>query len=210
MRLSVTVQGDFVEIVSSSIPEGRRAVTKGVAAAADGLKTAWRGQIAAAGLGPNLARTIRNAVYPKGGTSLRAAAVVYSNASKVVDAFDQGALIQSKDGFWLAIPLPAAGTKGLGNKRITPLGWERRTGLRLRFVYRTRGPSLLVTEGRLNTKGRATASKSKTGRGLTTVPIFLLLPQVKLKKRLELAAAAKAAESRLPAFVLANWPERSA
>ena len=53
----------------------------------------------------------------------------------------------------------------------------------MRFVYRPRGPSLLVAEGRLNTKGRAVASKSKTGRGVVTAPIFLLVPQVKLPKR---------------------------
>lgn len=31
------------------------------------------------------------------------------------------------------------------------------------------------------------ASRSKTGRGLTTVPIFLVVPQVKLQKRLDRA-----------------------
>jgi len=43
-----------------------------------------------------------------------------------------------------------------------------------------------VGEGRINSKGRAVASRAKTGRGLTTVPIFLLVPQVKLRKRLDL------------------------
>ena len=64
--------------------------------------------------------------------------------------------------------------------RITPGEWERRTGLRLRFIYRRRGPSLLVAEGRLNTKGRAVASSRKPAR-VATVPIFLLVPQVKLR-----------------------------
>ncbi len=36
--------------------------------------------------------------------SIRAAAVIYSNASKVVDAFDRGALTRTKNAFWLAIP----------------------------------------------------------------------------------------------------------
>jgi len=48
-------------------------------------------------------------------------------------------------------------------------------------------PRELVAERRLNTKGRAMTSKSKTGRGGATVPIFLLVPQVKLRKRLDLA-----------------------
>ncbi len=73
-------------------------------------------------------------------------------------------LIRSKNGFWPAIPTPAAGKSSKGG-RTTPGEWERPTGLRLRFIYRRRGPNLLVAEGRLNSKGRALASKSKTGRG---------------------------------------------
>ena len=69
-----------------------------------------------------------------------------------------------ENGFWLAIPLPAAG-KSLRGGRITPGEWERRRGLRLRFVYRRMGPSLLVGERWLNTKGQAVVLRSKTGRG---------------------------------------------
>ena len=79
--------------------------------------------------------------------------------------------------------------------------------MRLRFVYRRRGPSLLVAEGRLNTKGRAVASRSKTGRGLTTVPVFLLVPQVRLKKRLDLARDAEQARDAVPGLIVANWVE---
>ncbi len=81
----------------------------------------------------------------------------------------------------------------------------RRTGLRLRFIYRRRGPSLLVAEGRLNTKGRAVASRSKTGRGVVTAPIFLLVPQVKLPKRLDLARDAERAVDGVPGLIVANW-----
>ncbi len=49
-----------------------------------------------------------------------------------------------------------------GSSRITPgeSAWWR--GLRLRFVCRRTGPSLLGAEGRLNTKGQAVVSRSKT------------------------------------------------
>ncbi|HRA87474.1 MAG TPA: DUF6441 family protein, partial [Planctomycetaceae bacterium] len=104
----------------------------------------------------------------------------------VMDTVDVEQLLNAESPSKLAAvvalhPTEAAG-KSLRGGRITPGEWERRTGLRLRFVYRRRGPSLLVAEGRLNTKGRAVASRSKTGRGRTTVPIFLLVPQVKLPK----------------------------
>ena len=44
-----------------------------------------------------------------------------------------------------------------------------------------------VADGaRINTRGLAAVSRSKTGRGQVTAPIFLLVPQVKLPKRLDL------------------------
>ena len=144
------------------------------------------------------------ATYPKGGESLNAAALVWSNAPVIVGAHDTGPLIRSKNGLWLAIPTPAAGKSTRGG-RITPGEWERRTGLRLRFIYRRRGPSLLVAEGRLNGKGRAVASRAKTGRGLATVPILLLVPQVKLRKRLDLARDAERAIDAVPGRIVAGW-----
>jgi len=60
--------------------------------------------------------------------------------------------------------------------------------LRLRLGYGSRGPSLHVADAvRLNTRGQAAVSKSKTGRGQVTAPIFRLVRQVKLPKRLDLA-----------------------
>ena len=64
-----------------------------------------------------------------------------------------------------------------------------------------------MAEGRLNSKGRAVASKSKTGRGVATVPIFLLVPQVKLRKRLDLAKEAERAYDAVPGLIVANWVE---
>jgi hypothetical protein len=124
----------------------------------------------------------------------------------IVGAHDTGPLIRAKHGFWLAIPTAAAGKSTRGG-RITPGEWEKRRGLRLRFVYRRTGPSLLVAEGRLNTKGLAVVSRSKTGRGKLTAPIFLLVPQVKLPKRLELARDAERAHSDVPGLIVANWVE---
>jgi hypothetical protein len=49
------------------------------------------------------------------------------------------------------------------------------------------------------------ASRSKTGRGLTTVPIFLLVPQVKLPKRLDLDRDTERAHDSLPGLIVANW-----
>ena len=193
-------------MMAAEIRAGEKAVTAATREAGTTLKTAWRGQITGAGLGQRLARTIRSEQYPRGQPSLNAAALVWSKAPVIVGAHDTGPLIRSKEGFWLTIPTEAAG-RGLRGGRITPGEWERRRGLRLRFVYRRTGPSLLVAEGRLNKGGRAVASRSKTGRGRTTVPIFLLVPQVKLPKRLDLDHDAERAYDSVPGLIVANWAE---
>ena len=64
-----------------------------------------------------------------------------------------------------------------------------------------------MAEGRLNTKGQAVVSRSKTGRGKVTAPIFLLVPQVKLPKRLDLARDADRALDSVPGLIVANWVE---
>jgi hypothetical protein len=204
MHLRLNIDPDIVALMREEIDAGERAVSKAIREASTRLKSAWRGQITGAGLGTRLARSIRSAQYPKGKPSLNAAALVWSKAPIILGAHNTRPLIRSKNGFWLAIPTPAAGKSARGG-RISPGEWERRTGLRLRFIYRRKGPSLLVAEGRLNTKGRAVASRSKTGRGLLTAPIFLLVPQVKLAKRLDLARAAEAELGRVPGAIVASW-----
>jgi len=191
-------------MMAAEVTAGERAVTATMREAGTELKAAWRGQITGAGLGRKLANSIRSQTYPKVGQSLSAASLIWSKAPVIIGAHNTGPLIRSKSGFWLAIPTPAAGKSTRGG-RITPGEWERRTGLRLRFIYRRRGPSLLVAEGRLNTKGRAVASRSKTGRGVVTAPIFLLVPQVKLPKRLDLARDAERAVDGVPGLIVANW-----
>jgi len=204
MKLDLSFTGDIFTVMRAEIFAGEKAVTAAMRVAGGDLKSNWRAQVTRAGLGPRLANTIRSKTYPARGESLEAAALVWSNAPEIIDAHDTGPLIRSKDGFWLAIPTAAAG-KGTRGKRMTPGAWERRRGLRLRFVYRRRGPSLLVADGRLNSRGLGVASRSKTGRGRSTVPIFLLVPQVKLSKRLALAQDAQRAQTAIPGLIVANW-----
>ncbi len=206
MNIGMEITGNLAAMMAAEIEAGGSAVSKAVGEAGNSLKIAWRGQITSAGLGARLSRTIRSAQFPKGKASLNAAALVWSNAPVVIGAHDTGPLIRSKSGLWLAIPTAAAGKSTRGG-RITPGEWERRRDIQLRFVYRPRGPSLLVAEGRLNSRGLAVGSRSKTGRGATTVPIFLLVPQVKLRKRLDLIRDAKAAQERIPGAIVANWVE---
>lgn len=214
MKLSFSVLDDLRKAMEAEERAGRVAVSRGMNAAATGLQAAWRRQVEGSGLGTRLARTIRKQVYPRHPSS-NAAALVWSRAPVIMDAFDRGALIKSADGFYLAIPTEAAGQRGLGRTRITPGGWEQRTGMRLRFVYRSPQPSLLVADdARMNTRGRAAMNRRKVRRdgirtGSMTVPIFILLPQVQLKKRLDLNRDADRWAGALPGLITQNWPRTS-
>ena len=204
MKLNLDISPDLVAVMAAEINAGERAVSAAMREAGSKLKTAWRRQITGAGLGHRLANSIRSQTYPKVGESLSAAAFVWSKAPQIINAHDDGLMIRSKSGFWLAIPTAAAG-KGSRGRRITPGEWEQRRGMRLRFVYRRGAPSLLVADGRLNSRGLGVASRSKTGRGQSTVPIFLLVPQVRLAKRLNLARDAERAQAAIPGLIVANW-----
>lgn len=215
MRLDVGVDGAIEELVASETAAGERAVTRAMQQAGGSLKQDWRREITGAGLGERLARTIRNQTYPEREASLEAAALVWSKAPEIVGAHARGALIRSKAGFWLAIPTPAADA-ALRGRKVTPGDWERRTGMRLRFVYRRNGPSLLVADNvrftplgrvRENVTRRRDGSVHSRLAGRTTAVIFLLVPQVRLRKRLDLDRSARAAEARLPVLIVANWRE---
>jgi hypothetical protein len=145
VKLELDITLDLVAAMAAEVKAGEEAVTAAMREAGTGLKTAWRGQITGAGLGRRLANSIRSQTYPKGDESLNAAALVWSKAPVIVGAHDTGPIIRSKEGFWLAIPTEAAG-RGLRGAKLTPGEWERSRGLRLRFVYRRTGPSLLVAD----------------------------------------------------------------
>lgn len=200
----VEIDGDLDEGMRKEILAGERAVTDTMRTSGTMLRDSWRGQITSSGLGDRLARTIRSRTFPQSGASIEAATLVWTKAPEIVSAHDEGVEIRAKDGFWLSIPLPAAG-KGRKGGRITPGEWERRTGMRLTFIYRRGKPSLLVAEGRVSKAGRAVQSRSKTGKGLTSVPVFLLVPKVKLKKVLDLDASVRSVVDRVPSAIVQRW-----
>ncbi|EME69997.1 hypothetical protein H261_10622 [Paramagnetospirillum caucaseum] len=210
MKLAAAISGDLRKIMAEEVKEAEDAVTAAMRQAADGLKADLRRQVSEAGMGQRLANTWRAELYPKGRKSIKAAGFVFTRAPTIIRAFDQGAVIKSKHGFWLAIPTPAAGT-GARGKRMTPSLWEQMHGSRLRFIYRRGAPSLLVAEnmrvrtGKRGGFAKGSASALRSGRGMTSVVMFILVPQVSLKKRLDVDGAAERWASALPELIVRNW-----
>jgi hypothetical protein len=165
--------------------------------------------VAGAGLGPRLGNSWRDKHYPN--QKLDAASLVYTKAPQIIRTFDEGAVIRSKRGRFLAIPTENAPRKGTDGKRVSPSTFPDHRFGPLRFVPRPSGPSLLVVDGLrasfsrqtgdLRGFRRTTDRARRSGQGLTTVVMFLLVPQVKLPKRLDVARAAERWSAQLPALI---------
>ena len=212
MRLSAALVGDLKKIMEQEITDAETAVGTGITQATDGLKLELRGQITGSGLGDRLSKTWRGNVYPKGGKSLEAAGFVYNNAPHIVGAFATGATIKSKHSRYLAIPTQYV-TRREGRK-VSPADFEE-AGIPLRYVPPQGGRRfglLVVDNFRVTSKGRARVASNRaiqTGKGVTTVVMFFLIPQVTLKKRFDVDSVSQKWLDKLPRLVLAGWPNHS-
>jgi Family of unknown function (DUF6441) len=209
MKLVAIIVRSVEAGIQSELRDIERAVATGTRDAGRGLKAELRRQVVSAGLGERLASSWRDRHYPN--QRLDAASLVYSKAPQIIRAFDEGAVIRSKRGRFLAIPTKNAPRKGTDGKRISPSTFPEHRFGPLRFVPRQSGPSLLVVDGvrasfsrksgSLRGFWRATDRARERGEGLTTVVMFLLAPQVKLPKRLDVARAAERWSGQLPTLI---------
>jgi len=196
MRIKAALGGNLEAYMAEELRLGEMAVTGGVRNTVTDVKHALRVDVVRGGLGRKLSKSWRSKMYPGTGHSLGAAGVVYTKSEKLIRAFDLGQTIRSADGFWLAIPTEHAPARGYGRKRINPSNFpEDRLG-KLRFVYRPK-VSLLVVDNQRHRKGKRggyALSRSKqalkSGHGLSTVIMFFLVPQVRLKRRLNVRGVA--------------------
>jgi Family of unknown function (DUF6441) len=209
VKLTATIVRSLRADMQAGLRDLERAVATGARDAGRGLKTEVRRQVTSAGLGQRLANSWRDRHYPN--RKLDAASLVYTKAPQIVRAFDEGAVIRSKRGRFLAIPTESAPRKGTDGRRISPRTFPEHRFGPLRFVSRSTGPSLLVVDGlrasfsrktgALHGFRRATDRGRQSGQDLTTVVMFLLVPQVKLRKRLDVARAAEHWSAQLPTLI---------
>jgi hypothetical protein len=209
MKFAASLTRSLQADMQAELRDIERAVATGTRDAGRGLRTELRRQVASAGLGQRLANSWRDKHYPN--QRLNAASLVYTKAPQIIRAFDEGAVIRSGRGRFLAIPTENAPRKGSDGKRIRPSTFPEHRFGSLRFVPRQSGSSLLVVDGlrasfskqtgELRGFRRATDRVRRSGQGLTTVVMFLLVPQVKLRKRLDVARAAEHWSAQLPASI---------
>jgi Family of unknown function (DUF6441) len=209
MKLTATIIPSVQAGIQAELRDIERAVAAGTRDAGRGLRTELRRQVTSAGLGLRLANSWRDKHYPN--QQLDAASLVYTKAPQIIRAFDDGAVIRSKRGRFLAIPTENAPRKGTDGRRISPSTFPKHLFGPLRFVPRSNGPSLPVVDGlrasfsrqtgELRSFRRAADRARRSGQGLATVVMFLLVAQVKLTKRLDVARAAEHWSAQLPALI---------
>lgn len=160
-------------------------------------------------------RAWKSRVFPKEGQIARepAGEVFINGGNRSIGAmtfFTESGRIKNKAGgkTWLAIPTPAAGSRGRG-RNLTPTDWERDNGKKLRFVWRGRGRSALLvadmgtTNGRTGTFRPITRARTKADerrgfvRGEQSVIIFVLVPSVAFANRLSIQGPIAQAGERL-------------
>lgn len=232
--LHASVTGNLRAAMDQQVRQVAGALRRAVATAGKQTQDDLRAQARGAGFrdgGRALANSWRLNVYPRpgvGATSLRPAALVTSRMAEVVRIFETGAVIQAKGRRYLAIPTPVnrAGNRrsndGQFPVRVTPQEMFRAGG----FVRPTDNPAVklwclpLRTEttkrGRIqlfagryarvltgNRKG-AEAMRRQFAAERSFVPMFFLMRQVSLRKRLNVAQVEARAPGRFAAAAQAE------
>lgn len=161
------------------------------------------------GLGPRVGRSWLRPKQYRGPPPVIRAAVISSRAPNIIFAHDQPSLrirpspssrlaarglTPRSTHRMLAIPTPRAGPRGQGrfsNQPMTPAVYEQVHNVRLVKV----GNTLIDPELRDGGKGRR---KAKGGRGsVADAVVFILVPQVTLRKRVDTEAPGREATLRL-------------
>ncbi|MCA3369873.1 MAG: hypothetical protein INF89_10260 [Roseomonas sp.] len=233
MKFVAQVKGNIAEYMKLEAEGGARAASRVMGEETRRLQLDLRSQVSAAfGLkGRSIGNAWRAQTFPRSRPSLGAAGLVWSKVPAIVDAFEKGAMIRPKGGKkFLAIPTgfnADRGRRGRGNggMRVTPAQMVASKQAFMRpfksgkgFVWclplkrgentgkqrRTRLMAGGVAEvGTGNRKGREAWARGLLAQGM--VPMFLLLPAVKLPKRLDIRKPAEQAAARIPGRFVAEW-----
>lgn len=187
-------------------------------------RTVLQRSVVRAGLGRRLSKSWRSKVYPDSGYAIGPAVLFYSKARKLIDAFNRGVTIRSKAGKFLAIPTEnapkssrtfdsARGINRRGRQNLVAAAEARHGPLRY-IPIKGRRLGLLVADKQRRRRGKrkgfAPASKTALKRGdfENSVPMFWLVPQAKLKRRLNVKRDFDRLAQQLPRRAVANFNRR--
>lgn len=212
MELKLAIKGQLKSYYKAIEDSGALSTYEIIFETTEGAQDNLRRQIQNAGLGRRLPNTWQKKIFPAGKPSMNAKGLLFNTAPEIITAFNEGVTIRSSNGLYLAIPTEAAG-QFAGRKSMTPELWEQRRGQQLRFVYVNSKVSLLVADNMragLGKRGgfrKASASALRSGRGLATVVMFILVRQVSLRKRLDIEAAIRPYQTDIAPRIGQRWEQ---
>ena len=233
MRLSIGLNTTFADVLESVAADGRAAVTAGIRGATADLKNTLRAQIRSNFASRSLPTSWQQLDFPKRGQSLRAAGRVFSRVPVIIDAYAQARTVRGRRGQRLAIPTGWNSVRGRrgrseGGVRITTAQMAANPSS---FVVRAKArPDVLLWclpvaqgEARVSARGRRSraliaggAIQVATGkdRGRLRrrealkqgfVPMFILLREVRLARRIDLDGPIRATSAAIPRRIVAAW-----
>ncbi len=227
MRIDAAISGDLRQVVAAELAAAERAVTAGVRETGEWARTRLREQGRAANL-RNLARAWKVKFYPTSRPSLDAAALVYVSgrrAAKAMYAYEKGATIRAAGGRFLAIPTGFNRKRGRrrGEPRVTPAEMVKSRmafilpgagGTKVWCLRVTRAQRLhhgqvqdIAAAGGLHIVGSMRRKRTASALAAGFVPMFTLVPQVRIAKRIDVAGIAARAAARLPAAIVRHWQD---
>ena len=220
MRITLSLGGNAANSLRQEGEALIAAAACGVADASASLEQTLRQQVVAAGLGSRLAGTWRSQVYPP--TATKASGSVWTVAPLIIQGFDEGPTIIARNGSrWLAIPTANVPPRSWGSKApgghprrlMTPVEVEAAFNRDLRMVQPPgRSVAYLIMDQLVAARSgrgfrQATSRRLAQGRSAQPVLMFVLVPQVTLAKRLDIAGAVAAVEADFPALIEAHYRE---
>lgn len=194
LQIGAALVGDFDKEVQKAQRRDARAKAEAVWDFTDETQSKLRQDMNQSGLrrAGDLTKTWRAKHYLNKGDD--PAGLVYSSMPLVVRAFESGATIKSNHGLYLVVPNPEVWPTGRvaqrrrGGKTDTVAAGEARFGP-LKFVYRPGPISYLVATVRASASQpgafrRASSRQTRTGTGLISIVVFLLIKETHLRHRL--------------------------
>ncbi|EFO33906.1 conserved hypothetical protein [Roseibium sp. TrichSKD4] len=213
--------GDLQKHLEGEQRELSAALRGGMEDAAELGKRRFRQQITRAGLGARLAKTWRSQVYPrKGLPTMEPAALIWSKAPQIVDAFSKDGAIRSvSQGGWLAIPTdfaPASRKRGARGRRMSMADFLSEFGNESLAVVAKPGAGGRVLYAFSETGFRRSRGKRKGSRRVKAggrskserVLMYTLVKQVRLGKRFDVALTARIIQQATPDLITRKMLQR--
>ena len=220
MRISGSVEGSIAAAIAEQTDGVADGLRRGMTAAGQAVQAELRAQVQAAGLGPGLEKAWQRTSYPRGGArTLSPAELIYSKSTVLHRVFSEGATISATQGRFLAIPTRECEALGFATTNTTRAGKgtgsiPRRASqveaaiaalgaANTRTIDLANGRKLIVyhvPDGR----GPGKSFRGKVGfRRGQDVPLFILVPQVRLRPVLDIEGVRARAADRLSAEIAA-------